>query len=160
MAVIKEIQLLDIGLCDPFREELIRRSTVDRSAPSHNVGGWRTHDDLFLWDYEPVRWLYLQIQHYLLSIEILGWGIVNRRGSYHQRHHHMRPGYHWSGIFYLDDSPTPTVFDPDGTAERTGDPFYITAERNKLVIFPSEIWHWVEPHTADEPRVTVAFDAR
>jgi hypothetical protein len=161
VGVIKQVQLLDIGLCDPFREELIRRSTTDRSAPSSSgVGSWQTRDDLFLWDFEPVRWLHRQIQRYLLMVEIAGWGVVSRRGSYTQRHQHVRPGYRWSGIFYLDDSETPTVFDPDGTAERTGDPFVIVPERCLLVLYPSEMWHWTEPHGFYEPRVTISFDAR
>jgi hypothetical protein len=35
----------------------------------------------------------------------------------------------------------------------------VKPEAGKLVLFPSYMWHGVEPFESDAPRLTVAFDA-
>ena len=37
--------------------------------------------------------------------------------------------------------------------------FRVKPEPGKLVLFPSYMWHGVEPFESDAPRLTVAFDA-
>ncbi|HEY3077142.1 MAG TPA: putative 2OG-Fe(II) oxygenase, partial [Burkholderiales bacterium] len=89
-------------------------------------------------------------------------------GGYHTDHVHQRG---WlSSAFYV---AVPPVMKPESTHAgwlRLGRPGITTVpalsadrhvrpEPGKLVLFPSYMWHGVEPFESDRPRLTVAFDA-
>ena len=45
------------------------------------------------------------------------------------------------------------------TEPRLAPDFHVKPEPGKLVLFPSYMWHGVEPFESDAARLTVAFDA-
>lgn len=81
----------------------------------------------------------------------IAWAIVNRKGTHHLRHVHDGK---LTGLYYVTTSTGDTVFEIPGGIER------ITPEAGMLVVFPSNVYHFVEPCLDDEPRITIAFEAR
>lgn len=96
------------------------------------------------------------------------WSVRLASGGYHVDHVHQRG---WlSSAFYV---AVPPVMKPEAARAgwlRFGKPglktgpelrpdHYVRPEAGKLVLFPSYMWHGVEPFASDVPRLTVAFDA-
>ena len=96
------------------------------------------------------------------------WSVRLSSGGYHTDHVHQRG---WlSSAFYV---AVPSVMKPEAARAgwlRLGKPgittqpqlaadFHVKPQPGKLVLFPSYMWHGVEPFESDEPRLTVAFDA-
>ena len=96
------------------------------------------------------------------------WSVRLSSGGYHTDHVHQRG---WiSSAFYVS---LPPVMKPEAAHAgwlRLGRPgivtqpalepdFRVKPEPGKLVLFPSYMWHGVEPFESDAPRLTVAFDA-
>ncbi|HET7364844.1 MAG TPA: putative 2OG-Fe(II) oxygenase [Burkholderiales bacterium] len=97
------------------------------------------------------------------------WSVRLAAGGHHADHVHPRG---WlSSAFYV--ALPPVIRAEDGTRAgwfRLGRPgiattprldadHYITPEAGKLLLFPSYMWHGVEPFQSVQPRLTVAFDA-
>jgi uncharacterized protein (TIGR02466 family) len=97
------------------------------------------------------------------------WSVRLASGGYHTDHVHQRG---WlSSAFYVAVPPN-VMRDESGRAGwlRLGKPgfrtqptlaaeHYVPPQPGRLVLFPSYIWHGVEPFESNEVRVTVAFDA-
>jgi hypothetical protein len=156
--MLRCFELPDAPEREQLRNELIRRSELSLSHPSHNRGGWRSAPDLFEWLFQPVQWLKAQAVGHLHGVgcaaaTVRAWGVVNTRGAHHARHRHSG-AYTWSGIYYLDRSSTPTTFElRDGMLS-------IYPRPGLLVLFSTQVWHSVEKCTEAKPRVTIALDAR
>jgi len=75
------------------------------------------------------------------------WTLVNRNGSYHERHLHDAA---WSAIYYVTSGSGATIFD-DGAR--------IVPEAGLLVMFRGHLYHRTEPADGPMPRITIAFDA-
>ena len=96
------------------------------------------------------------------------WSVRLSSGGYHVDHVHQRGSL--SSAFYV---AVPPVMKPEAARAgwlRFGMPgvrtrpelapdHHVRPEPGKLVLFPSYMWHGVEPFTSDVPRLTVAFDA-
>lgn len=150
---------------DVLRAEILRRAASEPTYYSKNVGGWRSHDDFFRWPLAEVAELRGRFAHAVAGLPVehrtrpfrcdRAWAIVNRAGSYHQRHTHGEAV--WSGIYYVDAGGVPsarTLFETvDGTV-------YVTPVPGLMTIFPSSMFHSVEPHLGDGLRITIAFDAQ
>ena len=95
------------------------------------------------------------------------WSVRLSSGGYHTDHVHQRG---WiSSAFYVS---VPPVMKPEAahagwlrlgrpgiTTQPALDPEHrVKPEPGKLVLFPSYMWHGVEPFESDAPRLTVAFD--
>lgn len=148
-------------LLDSLREEILRREQLAPSYPSHNVGGWRTPEDLLDSPCAAITQLRDRITRAVAQVDsrpfaLRAWAVVNRAGSYHKRHIHGN-GAIWSGIYYVAPGDAPsarTCFElPEGAQ-------HITPEPSLMVVFPASLWHSVEPHHGTAPRITIAFDAR
>lgn len=158
------LRRLTLTLPDAAREalhvEILRRAQAEPSyTRTHAVNAWRSASDLIDW---PVAAPFRDALVRLLSDAELrikpptlrAWAIVSRRGAAHRRHIHP-PRYDWSGVYYL----TPGGPDSARTVfETPNGPQYVVPESNLIVIFPSNMWHAVEPHQSDDTRVTVAFN--
>ena len=96
------------------------------------------------------------------------WSVRLSSGGYHVDHVHQRG---WlSSAFYV---AVPPMMKPEAARAgwlRFGRPgvttrpelaadHHVRPEPGKLVLFPSYLWHGVEPFASDVPRLTVAFDA-
>lgn len=103
-------------------------STQYKSAPSKNVGGWKSSETLFAIDNPAVHELAQEIRTLVYAFtpvadyfkhdwsgDLHGWAMVNYRGAEHPRHTHHRTIA--TGIYYVDpgtDDPldgTPTLFE-------------------------------------------------
>ncbi len=152
---------------DALRIEILQRAASTPSHPSHNQGGWRSDDKLLDWPLDAVRALRTHLEQAVVEVaattarryayKLRAWAIVNRDGSYHRRHVHGESV--WSGIYYVDPGDPGsdcacTVFE---TAPK---PTRIAPVAGLMVVFPSMMWHSVEPHRGVGTRITIAFDAR
>ena len=111
-----------------------------------------------------------------LGMEAEGWVNVNQPGALNSPHDH--PGWLWSGCYYVQVPPSGEEAAPtDGCIEfrnsRTNllmtpsvDLPFMRSEvvfRPKaglLLLFPSNLLHWVYPHAGPGDRVSIAFNAR
>ena len=97
------------------------------------------------------------------------WSVRLSSGGHHADHVHPRG---WlSSAFYVALPPVIRAEDDTragwfrlgrpgiATTPRLEADHYIMPESGKLLVFPSYMWHGVEPFQSDEPRLTVAFDA-
>jgi uncharacterized protein (TIGR02466 family) len=101
-----------------------------------------------------------------------GWINVNPKGAYNAPHDH--PGCFWSGVYYvhvphgegdagLIEFLSPHEVLPHNGIIQAG----ITADKRRIrpstgtvLIFPSQLMHWVYPNDSDEERVSIAFNGR
>jgi len=96
------------------------------------------------------------------------WSVRLRKGGFHVNHVH--PEGWLSSAYYVqvpgevEDATVksgwikfgePRFPVPGCTAER-----FVQPQPGRLVLFPSYLWHGTTPITGDEPRMTIAFDAR
>ncbi len=100
------------------------------------------------------------------------WINVNRESDFNMPHSHVTFQIHFSGIWYLNvpkDSGNLVFINPDRTLEISNTfnyfdhPFtyadyLIVPENNKLILFPSNVTHYVEPSRTKEDRISVAFN--
>ena len=95
------------------------------------------------------------------------WLNVNEKGDFNFQHTH--PKSDLSGIWYLTDNNNSLVFiDPLQHSRSNlyltfpeldiGEGVYVNAKAGEVLIFPSDIPHYVEPHSLDTTRVSVSFN--
>ena len=106
------------------------------------------------------------------------WSIINGPGSFNRSHIH--PGCHWSGVYYVQapknsgkiefvDPRTQNLMDQpvyQSGAKRPKDCWTkvrFVPEPGKLIIFPSWLYHSVEPNLAEEEgeaaeRIIISFN--
>jgi uncharacterized protein (TIGR02466 family) len=103
---------------------------------------------------------------------IKAWANVSRKGNYHRIHNH--PASAWSGVYYVEaggDSPghplsgVLELCDPRPFTEMVatpGSPFgqrvIFRAEAGMMVLFPSWLYHFVNPFFGDGERISIAFN--
>lgn len=147
-----------LDLLAPLANAIFARAREHpRTAPSLNVGGWKSGETFFGWPTPAVAELYQVISRgYLDGRVLVGWAMINWGGSHHPRHRH--DGSIVSGVYYVNPggAPTaPTIFEVPGSGEISVEP-----RPARLVLFPSRLWHRVPACGGHSPRVTIAFDVR
>jgi hypothetical protein len=70
------------------------------------------------------------------------WTAIYGKGSRHDPHHHRSISENYSSILYLNNYGETTFLSPNHTGEY--DYYKEKAEVGKLVIFPADLWHYVE----------------
>ena len=63
---------------------------------------------------------------------------------------HLHPAGRISGVIYYKNNSHPTIFDEHNCAYDGHD--------GTMVMFPSSVWHHVEPQTTNKERITLAFN--
>lgn len=108
-----------------------------------------------------------------VHIQINGWVNVNPPLAYNVPHDH--PGSFWSGCYYINTDHSETKLDEggaisfiDGRCAPTGQPivkapvfhgsYTLRPLPGTLLIFPSNLKHWVHPNNSEDERVTMAFN--
>jgi len=143
-------------LCRTLAELVLARAQRDRrSAPTLNVGGWKSAEDFFAWPDACVQELRRRVVDQVRSPRLVAWAIVNRAGSWHPRHQHRAAAL--AGVCYVaaGEGAAPTLFEFEGLGEVVVEPV-----PGRLVVVRGETWHRVPASDGAEPRVTVAFDVR
>ncbi len=116
-----------------------------------------------------------------LKITSESWFHVTREGGYVRSHNH--PQHSWSAIYCVDQGDAEPDYDHDAGYLLFYDPrsnadmfldvansemhaelnFHAMRFRPKngeLILFPSYVWHAVEPYRGERPRITVAANFR
>ncbi len=111
--------------------------------------------------------------------EVEGWYNVNRLGDHHSPHGH--PGCYLSGTYYVripttvsdsvdvhSDAHSACIsfHDPRSAANMhalSGEPdsqatFVLRPESGTLLMWPSQLQHYVHPNLSDEERITISFN--
>ncbi len=108
------------------------------------------------------------------SLQLTAWANVSRKGNYHRLHNH--PNNCWSGVYYVDagteapgyplsgvlDLLDPRPFTEMVTApgEPYGQRIPVRAEAGTMVLFPSFLYHFVNPYMGEGERISVAFNVK
>lgn len=173
---------------DLLREIAARQSAEDGVARSNQLG-WHSASDLFerrepaqarLAETikqaiaEATRKLAPKAPFERFNLVCEGWINVNPAGAYNAPHEHI--GSFWSGTYYVANSGGAGRTGTGGAIEflaphRLATPGGLikapmTAGKARfrpvagtLLLFPSNLMHWVHPNDSDQDRVTIAFNA-
>ena len=170
-------------------KKLILRIARNTSGVSKtNIGGWQSDVHFFERAEAPVAVLRTRAYHaifrYLQAMAPRGvegkyevsigsaWANVNNRS--HSNSPHMHPGVQLSGVYYVDDGgdrdgglrlidPRPQasmVPVPARWTRGMGEHVRVAALPGLFVLFPAWLQHYTAAHTADRPRLSVAFNVR
>tara|TARA_B100000131_G_scaffold136594_1_gene133231 strand:+ start:211 stop:744 length:534 start_codon:yes stop_codon:yes gene_type:complete len=133
-----------------------------------NRGGYQSVAQSF--DYLP----YIFRDHILNSFDFKDkirpanwWLNVSEKGDFNFRHTH--PKCDLSGIWYLTDNNNTLIFEDPMQHSRSnlylafpdldiGEGVFVNAKAGEVLIFPSDLPHYVEPHPLDTTRVSVSFN--
>ena len=93
------------------------------------------------------------------------WLNVNQKSDFNMKHTH--PNHDLSGIWYITDNSNTLVFiDPlahsrDALYDSFNDMhecLLIDAKAGEIILFPSDVPHYVEPHPYDTTRISVSWN--
>ena len=172
-----------------LRKAILKKAEAEPSQPKHNVGGWRSGDDLLSWPVKELGTLKTAINKAVaqltqLTMGISGktlkgevkasaWATVCRDGDYVKPHIH--PLSTWSGVYFVGgdaevkdhpDSGVVEFLDPRAIPDMLptpGNPFGATFKVQPtpgvLVAHPSWLTHFVNPYRGAGERITVGFNA-
>ena len=93
------------------------------------------------------------------------WLNVSKKGNFNRYHTHPRADL--SGIWYITDNNNTLAFlDPLSHGryalykafDDMGEGITVNAKAGEIVLFPSDLPHYVEPHPLDTLRVSVSFN--
>ena len=105
---------------------------------------------------------------FMKNVRMANWWLnVNEKGDFNFRHTH--PKCDLSGIWYITDNNNTLVFEDPMQHTRSnlymafpeldiGEGVYVNAKAGEILIFPSDLPHYVEPHPLDTQRVSVSFN--
>ena len=165
-----------------FEREVIEWSKKDKGVKRTNMIGWHSTTDMHkIPVFKPLvdELFKMQIEMYreeFLSREpIIGnmWANINPPGGYNRPHIH--PNSHFSGVYYIkapQNSGEIVFNDPRSGAhmimpERVKDikpPSHLWREvrviplEGRMLMFPSWLWHCVEPNESNDIRISVSFN--
>ena len=186
---VAQIRLAEATEINPGLKRLILECEATEPSQSRsNVGGWRSRADLLTWGGSEIAILNQSFRDAAgrmmavtshprgceLDQELVAWANVCRTGHYNALHNH--PNNHWSGVYYVEAGITTPNWprsgvlelqDPRGGAEMADTPgnafgrtIAITAVTGMLVVFPSWLYHWVNPYHGEGVRISIAFNSR
>jgi uncharacterized protein (TIGR02466 family) len=186
---VAQMRLDDASALNPaLRGIILERAAAEAGQRRSNVGGWQSEGNLMAWPHPEIatlqRYLEQAVNHMTAAAtrqstfearyRFTGWANVCRRGDYHKLHNH--PDHHWSGVYYVaaggadperPQSGTFEIQDPRPFTEMVvlpGNPYGRTIalkpEAGLMLLFPSWLYHWVNPFTGDGERISIAFNAR
>ena len=165
-----------------FEKEIVEWSKKDKGIRRTNMIGWHSTTNMHeIPVFKPLvdELFKMQMEIYreeLLSREpIIGnmWANINPPGGYNRPHIH--PNSHFSGVYYIkapQNSGEIVFNDPRSAAhmimpERVKDikpPPHLWREvrvnplEGRILMFPSWLWHCVEPNGSNDIRISVSFN--
>lgn len=172
-----------------LRKAILKKAEAEASNTKHNVGGWRSRDDLLSWPLKEVGALKSAINKAVaqltqLTIGVSGkslkgevkasaWATVCRDGDYVKPHIH--PLSTWSGVYFVSgeadvkdhpDSGVVEFLDPRAVPDMLqtpGNPFGTTFKVQPipgvLIAHPSWLAHFVNPYRGKNERISIGFNA-
>ena len=164
-----------------LRKIILKRETIDPGVRQSNVGGWHSTADLWDWPNPEMRdlcnWVKTAAQDFTASTfalkpddEVLvepyggAWANVLRDGGYNKVHNH--PGSAWSAVYYVASGEPNKNLPGNGNFEfmdpRPGNVYggkeIVTPEPGMLMLFPSWLYHYVNPYHGDGERISIAWN--
>jgi len=169
-----------------LRRVILEKERTEPSSDYANVGGWHSRQDLMDWPNPEVAtlrgWITEAVNHMVAAaaegravrgmFAIKAWANVARAGHYHRIHNH--PSTACSGVYYVEASPADPkqplsgvleLCDPRPFTEMVpspGEPFgkrvIFRPEPGMMVLFPSWLYHFVNPYTGPGERISIAFN--
>lgn len=166
---------------------LIHQKMASDPGVKKSNTGWHSQTDLTNWNHPAIGKMFDLIEPILRTmsggisgkvpwpgkISFSAWANVNQRNQYNKMHNH--PGFHWSGVYYVNmggeeddvsESGKIEFQDPRSSASMIpmpGTPFGQTMslkpKAGSLLIFPSFLYHAVTPYMGDGERISIAFNA-
>jgi uncharacterized protein (TIGR02466 family) len=173
----------------PLKKTILERAEKEDGVRRHNVGGWRSKEDLFGWpggEIEAVKkgvnravaqltQLTLGLTGKVVRGEVnaIAWANVCRKGDYIKQHIH--PLSTWAGVYFVSgerevegkpESGVLEFVDPRGAVDVLSAPgkpfggtFRVKPEPGLLVVHPGWLAHFMNPYWGDEERISIAFNA-
>ena len=164
-----------------LERDIVAWSNKDKGITRTNVQGWHSPTNMAeLPEYKKlVDMLYacqktIYEQEHLDSKPYLGnmWANINPKDGMNQPHKH--PNSLFSGVYYVKSNPQAgrlRVYDPRPGAQivmpnrQKGKPpkhlwrdAHIDPIPGRIIIFPSWLWHSVEPNESNDLRISVSFN--
>ena len=173
----KDVQLNNNQLA----QDIVNWSNQDKGVSKTNVKGWHSTTDMHTKpEYSQLVTELMRMQKEIYDNEhldrhaILGnmWANINPPGGMNQPHIH--PNSLFSGVYYVKSQPKAgrlKIYDPRPGIQlimptrKSGDPgrdmwrdANIEPIEGRIVMFPSWLWHAVEPNDSNELRISVSFN--
>ena len=173
----KDVQLNNHQLA----QDIVNWSNQDKGVSKTNVKGWHSTTDMHTKpEYSQLVTELMRMQKDIYDNEhldrhaILGnmWANINPPGGMNQPHIH--PNSLFSGVYYVKSQPKAgrlKIYDPRPGIQlimptrKSGDPgrdmwrdANIEPIEGRIVMFPSWLWHAVEPNDSNELRISVSFN--
>ena len=160
---------------------IVAWSKQDKGVKKTNVNGW--HSETNMHTMEPFKTLVdelYKMQHKIFKEEwldkkpILGnmWANINYPGGYNRPHIH--PNSLYSGVYYVKtnpdcgkivcNDPRPGIQTTMPTRIKGQPPKHLWREvhldtvEGRIIMFPSWLWHAVEPNKSNDIRISVSFN--
>ncbi len=167
---------------NPYLEKhIVEWSNQDKGVSKTNVNGWHSQTDMnHKKEYEPLIQELFQMQNEIIKEEHLDiqprlgnmWANINYQGGYNQSHIH--PNSLFSGAYYVKAQPNSgrlSLMDPRPGVQQVmpnrkpGNlprelwrETYYKPLPGRLIMFPSWLWHKVEPNKSNDIRISVSFN--
>lgn len=171
-----------------LRRIILEKEAVEPTDDYSNVGGWHSRQDLWEWQAPEIGvlkgWIMDAVKHMIGvttegaapsgRIAVTAWANVSRRGHYHRVHNH--PGSAWSGVYYVDAGteapgqrlsgilelcdPRPFTEMVASPGNKFGQRVIFRPEAGMMVLFPSWLYHFVNPYFGDGERISIAFNVK
>ena len=164
-----------------FENAVIEWSQKDQGIKRTNLKGWHSETDMHkIPVFKPLVDELFKMQHEIYKEEWLDkepmignmWANINPPGAMNRPHIH--PNSHFSGVYYIKapKNSGQIVFNDPRTLshmllptriEKTP-PSYLWREvrvdplEGRILMFPSWLWHCVEPNESDDIRISVSFN--
>ena len=164
-----------------LEKHIVEWSNQDKGVSKTNVNGWHSQTDMNNKpEYKPLIQELFTMQNEIIQEERLDieprlgnmWANINYPGGYNQMHLH--PNSLFSGAYYIKASPNSgrlQLMDPRPGVQQnmpTRKPGKIPRELwretyydpipGRIIMFPSWLWHKVEPNKSNDIRISVSFN--
>ena len=166
---------------DQLANDIIAWSKQDKGLTKTNVKGWHSEtnmhempqfkslvDELFKMQFEVFKEEWLDREPRLGNM----WANINPPGGYNRPHIHANSLF--SGVYYIKapansgklvcNDPRPGVQTVMPTRKKGQPPKHLWREVhlepkvNRIIMFPSWLWHCVEPNESNDIRISVSFN--
>ena len=164
-----------------LEKHIVEWSNQDKGVSKTNINGWHSKTDMnHKKEYEPLIKELFQMQNEIIQEEHLDiepklgnmWANINPPGGYNQMHLH--PNSLFSGAYYIKASPNSgrlALMDPRPGVQQNMPPrkkvklprelwrdTYYDPVPGRIIMFPSWMWHKVEPNKSNDIRISVSFN--
>ncbi len=162
-------------------QNITQWSKEDKGVIKTNVNGWHSTTDMNTKpEYKPLVDELFRMVYQVFNEEFLDgepklgnmWANINPPGGYNKPHIH--PNSLFSGVYYVKtppncgrlicQDPRPGIQTCMPTRKKIEIPKYLWRDvhiqptENRAIIFPSWLWHSVEPNQSNDIRISVSFN--